>query len=192
MFVPRWLLAPALAALCLIPAAVAQQSPAPQAAPNVFAIPQSGISFITGDTWEQGSQRLRLYGIQSCIRGTAFTNAAGARQDCGEASLALFAALVRDTHPTCTPIAQIPATASQKAVIMVVCAAHIGQNAPDLGTIMVTQGYAFAAFTNQGAPVYKPYLVAELLAKKNRAGLWGTPDFVHPNLVLFKALSTGK
>jgi endonuclease YncB( thermonuclease family) len=169
---------------------LAQEAPTPPA--NVFAIPSTGVSFITGDTWEQNGQRMRLYGVQSCIRGSLFTNAAGARQDCGEASLAMFAALVRDTHPTCSAVAKLPAYEGNPPVNLVICAAHIGANTPDLGTVMVVQGFGFAAFTNQGEPVYKPYSVAEELAKKNKSGLWAYPDFIHPNAILFKAVNPDK
>jgi endonuclease YncB( thermonuclease family) len=169
---------------------LAQQAPSQLA--KVFAIPSTGVNFITGDTWEQDDRRMRLYGVQSCIRGSFFTNAAGIRQDCGEASLTVFAALVRDTHPTCSPLAQIPAYQNNPPVNLVICAAHMGDNSPDLGTAMIVQGFGFAAFTNQGEPVYEPYYVAEAVAKTNRAGLWAYPDFIHPNAILFKAVNPGK
>jgi hypothetical protein len=40
--------------------------------------------------------------------------------------------------------------------------------------------------------VYMPYLIAELVAKKNKAGLWAAPDMPHPNLILFGALKGEK
>ena len=48
----------------------------------------------TGDTWVQGRTRLRLYGVQACIRGTFFANqlGSGQRLDCGDGSLAMLAA----------------------------------------------------------------------------------------------------
>ena len=84
----------------------AQTPGSPPTALTVFDFPQSGVEFLTGDTWRVGGQTYRLYGVQSCIRGTDFTNAAGAKKDCGEASLAYTAAIVRDTHPRCTAVAQ--------------------------------------------------------------------------------------
>jgi len=86
-----------------LPATARAQSPA---APT-FEIPQAGVAFSTGDTWTQNGHTMRLYGVQSCIRGTTFTNQAGMKADCGEASLAYLAALVRDTKPRCAPIAQV-------------------------------------------------------------------------------------
>ncbi|MGN8119159.1 thermonuclease family protein [Labrys sp. 22185] len=171
---------------------LAQGSAPPPRPSNVFPIPQTGVNFLTGDSWEQQGQRLRLYGVQSCIRGTFFTNAAGVRQDCGEASLAVLAALVRDTRPTCSAVAQIQASASGPAVTLVICSAHIGTNTLDLGSVLIAQGFGFAAFTNQGQPVYKPYQVAEQVAQRQKTGLWAFSDFTHPNAILFQAMRSGK
>jgi endonuclease YncB( thermonuclease family) len=149
-----------------------------------FAIPQNGVAFVSGDTWIQNGQQMRLYGVQACLRGTAFTNPAGVKTDCGEASLAYLAAVVRDTHPTCAPIAQIMQTQS----IIVVCTVHVGAASLDLGTVLIAQGYAFAAFTAAAKPVYIPYLVAELLAKKQHSGLWAAPDMPYPTTILLGAI----
>jgi endonuclease YncB( thermonuclease family) len=154
----------------------------------LFDVPQSGVRFATGDTWIQNGQTMRLYGVQSCIRGTTFTNQAGVKADCGEASLAYLAAVVRDTKPQCAPVAQI----GEQPAILVVCSAHVGASTLDLGTILITEGFAFAAFNNDAKPVYMPYLVAEILAKKNRAGLWAAPDMPDPNSILFGALKALK
>ena len=157
----------------------AQTSSAP-----VFDVPEVGVAFSTGDTWTQNGHTMRLYGVQSCIRGTTFTNQAGLKTDCGEASLAYLAALVRDTKPQCAPVARI----GEQPAILVVCSAHVGTSTLDLGTILITEGFAFAAFNNNAKPVYMPYLVAEILARKSRAGLWAAPDMPHPNSILFKSL----
>jgi endonuclease YncB( thermonuclease family) len=171
------------------PIAKAQELTSPQAAPQVFAIPQANISFLSGDTWQQGSQKLRLYGIQSCIRGTLYTDKSGRKQDCGTVSLAMLAATIRDTKPTCSPIAQLPPSVPQEGpIILVICSAHVGDESVDLGTVLITQGFAFAAFSNDAKPVYMPYLVAEATAKQAKAGLWAYPDMPHPNLVLFSAM----
>jgi endonuclease YncB( thermonuclease family) len=163
--------------------ASAQTAPTP-----LFNVPQAGVAFMTGDSWTQGGQTLRLYGVQSCLRGTKFTNPAGAKADCGEASLLYLAALVRDTKPQCAPVAQIGAPRT----ILVVCSAHVGASTLDLGTILITEGFAFAAFKNDAKPVYMPYLVAELVAKNNKAGLWAAPDLPHPNPILFGAVKARK
>jgi endonuclease YncB( thermonuclease family) len=163
--------------------ASAQNVPAP-----LFDVPQTGVAFMTGDAWAQGGQTFRLYGVQACIRGTTFTNRAGTKADCGEASLSYLAAVVRDTRPQCAPVAQI----GQPPSILVVCSAHVGASTLDLGTILITEGFAFAAFNNDAKPVYMPYLVAELLAKNNKAGLWAAPDLPHPNPILFGAVKARK
>src|SRR5271170_1200103 len=149
----------------------AEVAPAP-----VFDVPQVGVAFATGDTWTQNGRTMRLYGVQSCIRGTTFTNPMGAKADCGVASLAYLAAVMRDTRPRCAPVAQI----GEEAAILVVCSAHIGLSTLDLGTILITEGFAFAAFNSEAKPVYMPYLVAETLARKSRAGLWAETDMPHP------------
>jgi endonuclease YncB( thermonuclease family) len=161
------------------PAFAQAQDPLPS-----FEIPQAGVAFSTGDTWTQDGQVMRLYGVQACLRGTTFTNRAGVKTDCGEASLAYFAALVRDTKPRCAPVAKI----DQPPAVLVVCSAHIGAATLDLGTILITEGFAFAAFDNAAKPVYMPYLVAEILAKQSKAGLWAAPDLPHPNTILLRAV----
>lgn len=153
---------------------------------SVFDIPQKGVTFITGDTWVQNGQTIRLYGVQSCIRGTAFTNQAGRKTDCGEASLAYLAALARDTKPTCTALAQT----GTPPVILAICAAHVGANILDLGTILTTEGFGFAALAATGKPIYQPYLIAELTAKKEKRGLWASPDLPHPQVIMSNALVT--
>jgi endonuclease YncB( thermonuclease family) len=155
---------------------------APKAAPlPVFDVPPEGVQFQTGDTWTQGGQTFRLYAVQSCIRGTTFTNAAGIKRDCGEASIAYFAALIKDAKPRCTALAQ------SGSVTFAVCAAHLGAQTVDLGTILITQGFAFAATDPNGKPVNFQYAVAESDAQKNRRGLWASPDLPHPSAILRNA-----
>ncbi|SEF00223.1 Endonuclease YncB, thermonuclease family [Rhizobiales bacterium GAS188] len=166
----------ALAVFCA--AFAASSAEARQAAPAAVAIPQADLSLETGDTWVQAGRRMRLYGVQACLRGTSYVNAAGASGDCGEASLAYLAAVIRDLKPSCTPIAQ---TAAETVVV---CSADLAGSTLDLGTILTTQGYAFAAFGPDNRPVYMPYLVAELVAKKARSGLWAARSFSHPNQML--------
>jgi endonuclease YncB( thermonuclease family) len=157
-------------------------APAQKVAPlPVFDIPPSGVQFQTGDTWTQGGQTFRLYAVQSCIRGTTFTNAGGMKRDCGEASIAYFAALIKDAKPRCTALAQ------SGSVTFAVCAAHIGAQTLDLGTILITQGFAFAATDPNGRPVNFQYAVAEGDAQKNKRGLWASPDLPYPSAILRNA-----
>jgi endonuclease YncB( thermonuclease family) len=158
------------------------RGPAP-AALTVFDFPQAGVEFLTGDTWRIGGQTFRLYGVQSCIRGTAFTNVAGARTDCGEASLAYAAALVRDTRPRCTAVAR----AGNPRIVYAVCAATVGRSTLDLGTILITEGFAFAAADANGNPINLIYAVAEGDAQRARRGLWAAPDLPYPTRILMDA-----
>jgi len=169
-----------------LPPAIAQQAAARAAAPStsVFDIDQTGVEFQTGDTWSQNGQTFRLYGVQACIRGTQFTNPAGVKTDCGEASVAYFAALIRDTKPRCSAVTQ----AGAPPVIFTVCAAHVGQNTLDLGTILISQGFAFAAVSPTGKPFQFTYSVVEGEAQKAGRGLWAAKDLPHPAKVLADAL----
>ena len=153
----------------------------------IFDVALTGVVFETGDTWSQGGERFRLYGVQSCIRGTSFTNGAGAKSDCGEASLVYLAALIRDTRPRCTAVAR----SGPPPLTYAVCAAHIGQTTLDLGTILVAQGFAFAAADATGRPVNLAYALAESDAKAHRRGLWASPDLPHPNAILARAARSG-
>ena len=151
---------------------------------HVFAVPQTGVTFLTGDSWQQAGQTMRLYGIQACIRGTTYTDKLGQKQDCGAVSLAMLAAIFKDTKPTCAPLAQV-ASATQPSTVLVICSAHVGNNALDVGTMLITQGFAFAALTANGKAVYMPYSIEEGIAQQSHAGLWAYPDIPHPNHVLF-------
>jgi endonuclease YncB( thermonuclease family) len=175
---------PALALLLSIAPAGAQQAVSAQPKPSpAFDIPQSGVEFQTGDTWKQNGQTFRLYAVQSCIRQTYFTNPAGLKTDCGEASLNYLAAIIHDTKPRCTAIAQ----AGQPPVIYTVCAAHVGANTLDLGTVLISQGFALAALDANGKPIHFPYVIAEDDARKNKRGLWAAADFPNPNKILADA-----
>jgi endonuclease YncB( thermonuclease family) len=146
-------------------------------------IPPS-ITIETGDTWIADGQRYRLYGVQSCLRSTAFTAVSGSRQDCGDASLAMLAALIRDLKPVCAVVAQ----ASKGSIRHTVCTATLQRNGQeeriDLGTVMIATGFAFASIGSDGNPLYSGYAAAEQEAKQARAGLWATGTFQHPAKVL--------
>lgn len=151
------------------------------AAPDGYFDLLSGVTLESGDTWVAEGQRYRLYGVQSCLRGTAFTDKAGLKKDCGEASLAIFAAYIKDTKPVCAPVAQTADTS------YVICYATIGGNRLDLATMMITSGYAFAALKTDGLPYYPAYAVAEQDAREKRAGLWQFEDVQHPAILLSKS-----
>jgi endonuclease YncB( thermonuclease family) len=131
------------------------------------------IQFETGDTFTSGGLRLRLYGVQACLRDTPVRNGAGAG-DCGVASIDMLAGLMASSPSiACQPIADGISPAP------VVCALSYGDKVLDLGAAMIVAGYAFAAVKPDGSPVHAPYLVAELAASEKKAGLWSA-TFTHP------------
>ncbi|UWU26042.1 thermonuclease family protein (plasmid) [Rhizobium sp. CB3060] len=153
-------------------------------ADKTFVIPQTGVTFLTGDSWRQAGRRFRLYGVQSCLRGTFYTDRVGEHQDCGAVSTAMLAAFVRDLKPVCAPVVQIAAGQSQPATLLVICTGDVHGKKLDLGATMITQGFAFAAVDNESHPVYLPYLIEEGIAQQARKGLWAFADLPHPNNTL--------
>ena len=73
-------------------------------------------------------------------------------------------------------------------MIFTVCAAHVGQNTLDLGTILISQGFAFAAVSPIGKASQFTYSVVEGEAQKTGRGLWAAKDLPHPTKVLADAL----
>jgi endonuclease YncB( thermonuclease family) len=137
-----------------------------------------GVTLESGETWLDDGTRYRLYGVQSCLRGTTFTDKSGNTKDCGEASIAVLAAYIKDTSPICAPVAK---TAS---ITYVMCYATVGQQRLDLGTLLINAGYAFAALNAEGMPYQAQYAVIEQEARKKRAGLWQFDDVQHPSILL--------
>lgn len=148
------------------------------AAPEGYFQLAPGVTLETGETWRDGAGRYRLFGVQSCLRGTTFTNHAGQQHDCGDASLAVFAAFITDTSPICAPVVRAP------ELTYVMCYATINRERVDLGTLLINSGYHFAALDQEGMPQYINYAVAEQLARENGAGLWQFPDVQHPAILL--------
>lgn len=152
-----------------------------------FPIPADAV-YETGDAWSHGGKRYRLYGVQSCLRGTSFTNAKGLRRDCGEASLAMLVSLVRDLRPLC----YAAATIDSGNTVLVFCfgAMEQGPNKGarvELGTALISIGYGFASIKFDGQPVYAPYLIAETQAKKTKSGLWAYADMPDPNAIILES-----
>jgi endonuclease YncB( thermonuclease family) len=159
----------ALLALVLSAPAFGQQ--------HAIAFP-SPVSFETGDTWSHEGRKFRLFGVQSCIRGTTYHLPDGEEGDCGMRSIASLAALFSTGTIACQPIG-----AAESHVMFVVCAAQIDGATIDVGTALISSGAAFAATLPSGVPVTSVYAVAESTAKGQRNGLWaGTFD--HPVAVL--------
>jgi endonuclease YncB( thermonuclease family) len=146
-------------------------------------------SFLSGDSWQaqstsaRSAATYRLYGVQSCLRGT-FVTAGGQRRDCGEISMVYFAGLARLGQPRCRPVAE---TASPRQTL-VVCRVVLGDQEIDLGQAMIAAGFAFAGYAPSGEPVALAYVAAEELARKEKAGLWLYADLPHPTPILLGAL----
>ncbi|RWA88138.1 MAG: thermonuclease family protein [Mesorhizobium sp.] len=151
------------------------------AAPAGYFNLRPGVALESGDSWTDAGARYHLYGVQSCLRGTYYADSSGRREDCGEASLAVMAAFIADTKPVCSPIATIA------KVTHVVCYATVGADQLDLGNLMITSGYAFAALQADGLPYSPAYAVAEQVAREKRAGLWQFKDVQHPAILLGRA-----
>ncbi len=135
--------------------------------------------FETGDTWISGGRRYRLYGLQTCLRGTAVTIAPGVVRDCGELNLIMVQALIRDTKPVCTTIKDI-----DRNNAVVGCQTTTGKRRYDLATYMIAEGWGFAAIDTTGQLVVPGYRVAEESARSARAGLWAYSDMPHPVAIL--------
>lgn len=170
--------------VCLVKAPLVYAQGAPDVSDSSpdYVLPKSGLEFSTGDTWKDNGRLFHLYGVQACLRNTEFRNEAGRPQDCGEASLSYLAALIRDTNPTCRVLGEV----SPNSGSYVVCQARVGNSALDLGTMLITQGFAFAALARAGdawMPVFAPYAVAEDIARASRRGLW-SGSFSHPASIL--------
>lgn len=146
-------------------------------------------TFSTGDTWDSNGVRYRLYGVQSCLRGTFFTDHVGERKDCGEASMFMLASLMQDLKPLCYAVAQT----RDGAMRFVICSAVLtrGSNAGkslDVGTMLISSGFGFAALKPDGQPVNMGYAVAQNMAEEKHKGLWAFSDLPDPNAALLQAL----
>jgi endonuclease YncB( thermonuclease family) len=172
----------------LVLVATISPAAAQSATPGWFAVPSNAV-YQTGDSWTDAGVIYRLYGVQSCLRGTVVTNAHGVKRDCGEASLAMLIALTRDLRPQCYQAAAVPAART----VFVFCIAQPSSGAGagsriDLGTALIATGYGFSALTPDGKPVHPPYFVAQLVAQREHAGLWAFADLPEPNAIILRAL----
>jgi endonuclease YncB( thermonuclease family) len=145
-----------------------------------------GVTLESGNSWQDGGQDFRLFGMQGCLRGTFYIDKAGARRDCGEASLAVLAAYIADTKPVCAQVAQAAAT------VFVSCYATIGADRLDLANLMISSGFAFASLDERGLPHHVPYAVAEQAAREKEIGLWQFDDVQHPAILLGQPASKEK
>jgi endonuclease YncB( thermonuclease family) len=167
---------------CLALAALASHA---SAAPHGYFDLVPGVAIESGETWIQDGKKFRLYGIQACLRGTFYTTDNGQRMDCGDSSIAVLAAYIKDTLPVCAPVAL------NGDVTFVSCFATVGQDRLDLGTLLIASGFAFASLNNQGEPYQMSYLVTEQTAKERSEGLWQFADVQHPAIILSRQANAG-
>lgn len=153
-------------------------TPVAAAPPEGYFELKPGVTLESGDSWQDGGRHFRLFGVQACLRGTVYTDRSGARRDCGEASLAVFAAYIADTRPVCAQVAQ------SAGAVFVSCYATIGADRLDLANLMISSGFAFASLDERGLPHHTPYAVIEQAARERKAGLWQFDDVQHPALLL--------
>ncbi len=137
--------------------------------------------FETGDSWVSNGRRYRLYGLQSCLRGTTVALSQGTSRDCGELNVIMMQALVRDTKPVCATIQLVD---QNNAVVA--CQTTAGEHRYDLATYVIAQGWGFAAADSTGQVIVPGYRVAEESARTARAGLWDYSDLPHPVSVLMQ------
>lgn len=140
----------------------------------------ASVTFETGDTWAFEGRKFRLFGVQACLRGTAFRSPDGDEVDCGLRSIASIAALFSTGSIGCQPVGR-----ARDDATFVVCAAEIDGTTVDVGTALISSGFAFAAVRPSGAAVLPGYAVAEVVAKENGSGLWAG-QFVHPSTLLLR------
>lgn len=161
-------------------------APAEAAPPEGYFELSPAATLESGDSWAIDGQHFRLFGTQACLRGTMYTDRAGTRRDCGDASLAVFAAYITDTRPLCAQVAR-----SEKTVF-VSCYGTIGSDRLDLANLMISSGFAFASLDARGLPYHAPYAVSEQAAREKGVGLWQFDDVQHPAILLGQSASHGK
>jgi endonuclease YncB( thermonuclease family) len=175
-----------IANICKAAIGICLWTAAASAAPAGYFELTPGLLFETADTWALGAKRYRLYGLQSCLRGTFYTDRSGRKRDCGEASIAVLAAFIKDISPVCAPVAEL------SDLTFVVCHAMVGRDRLDLAMMMITEGYGFASLNSEGLPVHIPYAVAEQEAREAGKGLWQFKDVQHPSIFLSHAAKSSR
>lgn len=140
----------------------------------------AAVQFETGDTWIHEASKFRLFGVQGCLRDTRYRLPGGEDGDCGLRSIGALAALFSTNTIACQAVG-----IANDGATFVVCAAEVGGTTVDLGTALISSGFAFAAVRPSGVPVLPTYAVAEAVAKEDGSGLWAG-QFIHPSALLLR------
>lgn len=123
----------------------------------------AAVQFETGDTWVHEASKSRLFGVQACLRDTRY-RLPGGDGDCGLRSIGALAALFSTNTVACQAVG-----IANDGATFVVCAAEVGGATVDVGTALISSGFAFAAVRPSGAAVLPAYAVAEAVAKRMAA-----------------------
>ncbi len=147
--------------------------PATLAAANEAASPSDiwtmrPSHILDGHRWVEGGRTFELYGVGPCEQGRALSDDIGRTAECRVLATARLAALFSTAGVTCRAVDK----AIDVGVVPVVCVVELGDDKFDLGMALIAGGYGFAALGDDGRPVVKNYLVAELSAKVDRQGIW--------------------
>lgn len=138
----------------------------------------AAVQFETGDTWAHEGAKFRLFGVQACLRDTRYRLPGGEDGDCGLRSIGALVALFSTDTIACQPVG-----AAKDGATFVVCAAEVGGATVDVGTALISSGFAFSAVLPSGDAVLPAYAVAEAVAKEDGSGLWAG-QFDHPGALL--------
>lgn len=123
---------------------------------------------LDGHRWVESRRTFELYGVGPCEQGRALNGDTGRTSECRVLATARLAALFSTGGVTCRAVDK----AIDVGVVPVVCVVELGDDKFDLGMALIAGGYGFAALGDDGRPVVKNYLVAELSAKVDRQGIW--------------------
>ncbi|RZS76905.1 endonuclease YncB(thermonuclease family) [Phyllobacterium myrsinacearum] len=153
--------------------------------PEPFPFPPDA-AFETGDTWPSHGKRYRLYGVQSCIRGTRIIVSGNVKRDCGALNILMVQAIVKDTIPTCSVIRTI-----DEYNALVICQTRAGTRSYDLASLLIARGWGFAAIDETRKLIVPAYRMLEEAARQARAGLWAYSDLPHPLGILHPSKPEG-
>ena len=93
----------------------------------------------------------------------------------------MLVSLVRDLRPMCYAAANV----DYGRTVLVFCFATMEQgnnkgSRVDLGTALISIGYAFASVTLDGSPIYSPYLIAETTGEEHEVRAVGVSRYARP------------
>jgi endonuclease YncB( thermonuclease family) len=124
------------------------------------------VHVIDGDSLRTGTEEIRLVGIDAPELRQTCRDGQGREWSCGRAAKARLAELIAHGDVACSPRG-----IDRYGRTLAVCSAR---NVPDIGEVMVREGYAVNFAIDYGG-----YPVAEREAQSARSGIW-QGDFERP------------